>query len=537
MGRGLTTANLLEQLESIDGELRGRLHLAEPLAYRWLSGDSISFAEGAAWSRRVSTALRARYGIQPGDRVVVCTNNNADLLFLAFAVLRIGAVLVPLNFRLKRDELAYIIADCDARAVIVDPPVYARSFCGERLPGGGTWLAAGPAGDCPDGLESLDEATVEPPPRCVAVPVDPDAPAVVFYTSGTTGHPKGSMASSNNLLASARILAAITPLKADDFAIYALPFAHIMGFTVALMGICTNHLDGFWIGRFEAARVLAAMERHHATAFVGVPTMFAMLLEAHPERYDLSSMRIWTSGADAMNPEHVERLRDFGAFLRLGPLATRSAFIEGYGMVELGGTLSVKPMFPGLSFPDGCVGWPVPPWRVQIRGAEGEPLRRGSVGEVVVKGPGVTKGYLGDPDRTREAFTEDGWFRTGDLGRLDWLGRLHFAGRQKDVIKHGGFSVFAVEVEASLAHHPAVSEAVVFGLADPRKGEIPAALVTLREDASATAAELVDWAREHIAGYRYPRHIWVVEPTEIPRGPTGKPLKRVLRDTYRGEDT
>ena len=263
---------------------------------------------------------------------------------------------------------------------------------------------------------------------------------------------------------------------------------------------------------FDPEKVLKMIEKHRATLFLGVPAMYNIMLQFHPEKYDLSSMRYWLSGADAMPVEQIKQLESLGG-----------RFIEGYGLVETSPIISVNPYFARRA---GSVGIPVPGVKVRVMDEDGSFVKRGQVGEFVVRGPNVMKGYWGDEERTREAF-EYGWFHTGDIGYRDRLGYLHFVDREKDVVKVGGYSVFSREVEEEILQNPKVHEVALVGMPHPTKGEVPVAFVQLKEGETATEEELLDWCRENIAAYKAPRKVRIID--EMPLTMTLKVMKRELR--------
>jgi long-chain acyl-CoA synthetase len=264
-----------------------------------------------------------------------------------------------------------------------------------------------------------------------------------------------------------------------------------------------------------------------------VPAMYRMMLEAGAEERDLTSVRMWSSGADVMPVEIARKFQKMGATLTLpfvGKPVGLAAFIDGYGMVELGGGVAVRVFPPGVKLPGDGVVRPIRGHDLKVVDEKGVELPKGEVGELVVQGPGVMRGYHGKDDATSEALTPDGWLRTGDLARSRRFGFIEFAGRKKDVIKHGGYSVFAVEVETVLNEHPAVAESAVIGLQDERKGEIPAAVVRLDEGATLDPEELMAWAKERLSSYKVPQQVHVVD--ELPRTGTDKVKKTELHQLF-----
>ena len=353
--------------------------------------------------------------------------------------------------------------------------------------------------------------------------------AALFYTSGTTGKPKGAALTHKALVGQAAS-AALWPARLHrDEAVIALPVAHIMGFAV-LIGLGVAGIPTFLLPRFNPVKVLDAIESRRATMFVGVPAMYRMLDEAHAAERDLTSVRIWASGADAMPPELAERFKKMGATITVPLLGAvgQAAFAEGYGMVEVGGGVAAKlsPPFLGSGPFGEALGFALPGYEMRVVDDDDAEVPGGQVGELQVKGPGVLKAYWGDDDATAAVLTDDGWLRTGDLARKGPLGLLVFEGRSKHVIKHGGFSVYALEVEQALEQHPDVLEASVVGLPDERLGEVPVAAVRLADGTTLEQAKLAAWAEERLAEYKVPKRFVAVD--DLPRTGTSKVQKTEL---------
>lgn len=536
LDRRLTLANFCQRLADLRGEkTMSRLHV--PLRYQEFPLKTITYADTARFVEKVASGLR-EMGVQPGERVAVSTSNNADLPLTIMGVAAAGAMAVPLNYMLKAEEIRYIVGDCGAETVIVDRAVFRNNIRDrESVPGVKRWVMAGPREECEEGFLSLDEAMSAARPRPPA-DIDPDRPVAVFYTSGTTGFPKGAVMSSRNLLTAQKIAAAIIPVGPGMKGLFCLPAAHVMGFGCILMGFCVG-LEAYYMPHFHPREVLEAMERERINVFVGVPAMYAMMLAEGIDGYDLSSLKMLGSAADAMPLEHVEIFRERGTLFKIGPFRARAFFAEVYGMVELAGVATLKLAILGITYPPGCVGWPVWPVRVRIIDEHGKVLPPGEVGEVAVSGPGVTKGYWANPEATRELIS-DGWLRTGDMGKKDRWGRVYFVDRKKDVIKCGGYSVFSVEVENEVLAHPDVGDVAVVGIPHPTKGEVPLAVVTLKPGANTSEEELLSWCREHIAGYKCPRAVRIIPPEEMPYGATLKirklELRRRFSDLFGGEE-
>jgi acyl-CoA synthetase (AMP-forming)/AMP-acid ligase II len=305
----------------------------------------------------------------------------------------------------------------------------------------------------------------------------------------------------------------------------ALPIAHIMGFASGL-GFALAGIPVVALRRFDATAVLHLIEQRRAGIFVGVPAMYRMLIEAGAEGRDLRCVHLWLSGADVMPTDLAERFQRLGSAVEvpgIGPVG-QAAFVEGYGLAESAGAVAVKAHLPvpglGRWLTGDAVGVPLPGVRFRIRD-----------GELEVRAPGVTSGYWGDAEATTGALTDDGWLRTGDRAAVGPFGTVRFRGRAKDVVKVGGYSVYAVEVEAVLADHPAIAEAAVLGVLDERLGEVPVAAVRLEPGAGVVDVDaLLSEAAAGLAPYKRPRRLVVVD--DLPRTGTGKIQKDHLRPLF-----
>jgi acyl-CoA synthetase (AMP-forming)/AMP-acid ligase II len=476
-------------------ERLARVHGDGPLVEEHDTGLRLSYREAADLVGRWAAGLRRR--IAPGDRVVLALPNGYGVFLASQAAARAGGVAVPVNPKMQPAEIDHVVADSEASLVVRDV---------EELEGA-VGAAYGP-GD--------------------AVPADPDDVAALFYTSGTTGKPKGAELTHRALVGRSTGGALFPSGLRRDEVVSGMPVAHIAGFTMMVQAAAIG-VPIYVIPRFRPDVALDAIEQRRATVFVGVPAMYRMMEEAGAAERDLSSIRLWASGADVMPFPLARRFQKFGAAAQLPVLGRRgeAAFVDGYGMVELGGGAAVKVLPPGFELPvKGLVGIPLPGYKMKVVDDQGNAIARGEVGELAIKGPGVMRGYHGRPDATREAMTDDGWLRTGDLARRGRLGLIEFAGRKKDVIKHGGYSVFAAEVEDVLGEHPAVAESAVVGMPDERKGEIPVAAVRLRRGETVTEPELLSWADERLSEYKVPKRVAFVE--ELPRTGTDKVRKQDL---------
>jgi long-chain acyl-CoA synthetase len=528
--RSVTFGNFMDKLAQTYGD-KTCFIVDRPIDYTFMTGTRHSFEQWREYVDRMANVLVNDLGVKRGERVIVDMSNRMEIPFTCFAIMKVGAVAVPLNFMLTAKEIGYIAGDSGAKLMITDKPVFDFQMREQSaLPTIEKWAT----------MEKADEMSgdfIELKPLLEAAsatyPVqdkDPEELVGIFYTSGTTGFPKGAMMTSKSLLTAQRITAAVVPVFSQDVGLMALPLAHLFGFGLVLISM-SGGMTGMFVRSFDPARILKGIEDSGATVFVGVPAMYAMLLESGLDDYDLSKVRIWGSSADAMPDEIAKEFRRRGR-LKVGPLDFDSIFIDAYGMVELSSLTCMKMPLPGIEFPPKCVGFAMPPIRVRILDDGGNKVPTGEVGELCVKGPCVMKGYWAKPEETARQMV-DGWFRTGDMAYKDKIGRVYFADRKKDVVKSGGYSVFSVEVEQEILEHPAVCEVAVIGIPHPTKKEAPVAICVLEEGASATEEELHAWCRDNIARYKSPRAVIIIEAGDMPRTPTLKVLKRELREQYK----
>ncbi|MBK5092207.1 MAG: AMP-binding protein [Actinobacteria bacterium] len=510
----LDMANFWDEIAAVYGD-KTMGYLEEPLEYRCMPKDQLSYRDTLALVNRMGNTLRS-LGVGKGERVVIAMSNRMELLLLCYACFKIGAIAVPLNYMLKGSEIKYIAENCGARCLVTDREVFDPNIKEtDAIPGIETWVMAGPRSDCLPGFASLDEMMDQASEDLEPAHIHKHETVAIFYTSGTTGYPKGAMLTSHNLLTTQRITAAVLPITSKDQGVSALPNAHLMGFAVALLTFIMG-APAYFMKYFRPTKVLEAIQDRRLSVFVGVPAMYAILLSSGAEDYDLSSVKLWGSGADAMPVEHIKKFTSFGGIL-----------FEAYGQVETSPITSIKISTKYLTFKHGCVGVPVYPVRTQIWDEDGNKVKRGEAGELVVRGPNVTKGYWDDSGRNEEAF-RGGWFHTGDMARRGEYGLLYFVDRKKDMVKAGGYSVFSKEVEEEMRAHPKIDDVAVLGIPHPTKVEIVAAVCTPRKGEELTGEEVLLWCRENIAGYKAPRYVEVR--SEMPYGMTLKVLKRVLRE-------
>lgn len=521
--RGITVANLVDELLKRTGD-------------REISIENSGHYRLAELHAHVGTAdafLRQTVGLKPGQQVAVYRTNDRVCFRWLLAIIRAGGIAVPLNPQLTLAEVRRILSTSGTSILVTDKAVFERNIVDRRALNIATWIQAD---DETETLEGFLRAPIEA--RAASFPpveIDPAATVAIFHTSGTSGFPKGAALSSRALLGarSSTVLAGLF-LGSKDLALIALPWSHIMAVSIALYGLMAG-IRGCFLDRFDVQRALELVARHRATAFVGVPAMFARLVNSNPDPARLASVRVWLSASDHLPSEVREGLRQFGALLRLpGGRRIPPVLLNGYGMVELGG---LAMMGIDLSFAPGSgdLCFPVPPFRVRVAGEDGRPMPAGATGECQIRRRGLTPHYWKDSGNGDGLLTVDGWLRTGDLATRNRLGMIRLVGRMKDVIKSGGYSVYVRELEEAIGAHPAVARAAAFGLPHAEKGEIPVAAVELHDGSDATESSLVDWCRQNLAAYKSPRRIWILAANELPQNLSGKLMRQALRERFSGE--
>jgi long-chain acyl-CoA synthetase len=463
----------------------------------------ISYSQLQIAARQVASLL-ASAGVQPGDRVGLMLPNIPAFPIAFYGALAAGAVVVPMNPLLKSREVAYYLGDSAARMVFAWQPA-----AGEAAKGAAEAGALVVQVDDAD----LSRQRQDVRPAAQAAPAEDGDDAVILYTSGTTGQPKGAQLTHGGLATNAR-LTAETLLKSQpgDVMMGCLPLFHVFGLTCGLNATVTAGSTLTLLPRFSPDKALQIIGRDHVTIFEGVPTMYAAMLH-HPEADSAQTapLRLCVSGGAAMP---VEVLRGFEA--KFGCM-----ILEGYGLSETSPVASFN--HPDRPRKPGSIGTPIRGVEMKLITDAGEDAPPGEVGEIAIRGHNVMKGYWRKPDATAAAI-QDGWFRTGDLARVDDEGYYFIVDRKKDMIIRGGYNVYPREIEEVLHEHSAVAEVAVIGIPHPELGEEVAAAVALRPGAGATPDELRSFVRERVAAYKYPRHIWIV--AELPKGPTGKILRR-----------
>ncbi|HEX2542392.1 MAG TPA: malonyl-CoA synthase [Caldimonas sp.] len=463
--------------------------------------------------------LLASLELPADSRVAVQAEKSVESLLLYLAVLRAGYVYLPLNTAYKNDEIAYFLRDARPAVFVCAPKDFGwaskLAFAAET-----TYVFT--LGDDREGT-LLDRAshfpdTQEPARR------RPEDLAAILYTSGTTGRSKGAMLSHRNLLSNALTLKSYwgwrTPAEGGDVLIHALPIFHVHGLFVASHGALLAGARMLWLGRFDAARVVELLPR--ATVFMGVPTLYVRLLaEPGLTRHACRNMRLFISGSAPLLIDTFEQFRE----------RTGHTILERYGMSETA-MLTSNPYDPADGERrGGTVGFPLPGVELRITGEGGRPLPPGEAGAIEVRGPNVFSGYWQMPEKTKEEFTADGWFRTGDVGVVDEHGYLSIVGRSKDLIISGGYNVYPAEIENVLNELPGVAESAVVGVPHRDFGEAVVGIVVPRAGEALDAGALTQVLKARIASFKVPKAIFI-DP-ELPRNAMGKVQKNVLRDRHK----
>jgi long-chain acyl-CoA synthetase len=461
--------------------------------------------------------LRERFGVRPGDRVAIAMRNLPEFSVVYWATLAIGAIVVPLNSWGTPAELAAALTDCGAALVFADPERASRIAAADTRPQivsvGGTEPGAL---DFAPLLREFEATELE------SVRIGPDDPATIFYTSGTSGHPKGVLGTHFSVCSRVptaeflRARAGLGPLERPVF-LLGVPMFHVTGCHAVLLTALTSGGCVVLMHRWDPARAAELVDRFEVTHFTGVPVMVSQLVDEFDRRGGGASLRSLASGGSPT----PAKLRG-----RVEKVLPAAGFASGYGLTECAGMVAMIGAADLAERPDS-VGVPPPTFEIEIVDPERRVLPPGKPGEVRVRTPTGAAGYWEDPSATAAAFA-DGWFHTGDEGLLDDDGFLHIVGRLKDIVLRGGENISCAEVEGTLGAHPAVADVAVFGVPDPVLGEAVAAVVAVAPDAAVSVEELREFAAGRLASYKVPARIGIRR-DPLPIGATGKTLKKDLR--------
>jgi acyl-CoA synthetase (AMP-forming)/AMP-acid ligase II len=522
----LNFANFIDRLTKLYGA-RTSFLLDQPIDYPGFSGDTLSYIDVQRLVNRFAGAMRA-LGVQRGDRVGLITMNRIEMAFVNFGLARIGAIPVPMNFMLRPNEIEFVVQKAGIELLVVDEMVWDATIKEtSSVPNVKRWAIVGQR-PAPDGVTAVRDAMATTADHVDPVePANDDEVAMLFFTSGTTGFPKGSMMTHCAAMIGMRNMArmsALSPKIPRRLGLLVMPVAHAAGYATLMLNLGMG-TPSFFMSKFDTDAIFDAVEQLRPTLIAGTPAMYRMLLHAGARERDWSSIKVFGGGADAFDDELVRAVRELGA--RKGLLGRRKLpwFVRGYGMAEANSYVTQTPWW---ETGDNCMGWVLKPVKYRIVDEDGRDVASGQPGELLLKGPNITKGYWNDPEATKAAIDDQGWFHTGDLVRKGKWRMLYFTGRSNDVIKSGGYKISANEIDQHLTSHPDVEHAATVGIPHPLKGERPFAAVQLRPGASTSSDEILAWARERIAPYKCPRGIIVI--TDMPFTFSMKPKRRELRE-------
>jgi malonyl-CoA/methylmalonyl-CoA synthetase len=504
------SANLYAHIEHATPADRHTIFLEDDGGFLEDDGSAhFSWDDLHAATARYAAALTG-LGAVPGDRVAVQVEKSPQSLFLYLACLRAGLTYLPLNTAYRRGELGYFIADAEPAIVVCAPQ--SRDEIRD-LSGKGTLLTLDENGE-----GSLAEIAASKPPEFSTAAVGPDHLAAIIYTSGTTGRSKGAMVTHRNLVSNARTLVAYWKFNARDVLLHALPIFHVHGLFVANHCALLAGARMLWRRKFDAKAVLRDLPR--ATVLMGVPTFYTRLL-AEPGfgRAVCESVRLFVSGSA---PLLMDTFQQFEA--RVG-----QRILERYGMSEAG-MITSNPVDGERK--GGTVGLPLPGVSVRIADETDRALPPEATGSIQIRGDNVFLGYWRMPEKSREEFSADGWFRTGDMGQFDTQGYLSIVGRAKDLIITGGYNVYPKEIELLIDAMPGVLESAVIGVPHPDFGEAVTAVVVARADAQPSETQIIQHVKAQVANYKVPKRVILVP--DLPRNAMGKVQKNILRQRFGG---
>ncbi len=481
----------------------------------------ITYAQLWHSARQYAAVLRDN-GVGPGDKVALLLPNTPHFPLAYFGTLALGGVAVPVHALLKAEEIEYVLRDSGATVLVCAAPLLGEGAKGAELAGVPV-LSVMEEASSDSGIDRLDELASAATPVEEVVPREPDDTAVILYTSGTTGQPKGAEITHLNVTMNV-VASAMHSFDIDssDVVLGCLPLFHTFGQTCCMNTAFYTGASVVLLPRFDGAAALQLLVDEKCTIFMGVPTMYIGLLEAAKTSDLRPKLKSALSGGAALPLAVLEKFAEvFGTDV-----------LEGYGLTETSPVATFNQA--GMTPMPGTVGKAI--WGVEVEIAKAEVdesielLATGELGEIVVRGHNVFKGYLNKPDATAAAIV-DGWFRTGDLGTKDADGYVTIVDRKKDMVIRGGYNIYPREVEEALLRHPAVAQVAVIGLPDPQYGEEVCAVVIKEEGEDISAEDLSAWAKTKLAAYKYPRRVFFVD--SLPLGPSGKVLKRELVEQFR----
>jgi malonyl-CoA/methylmalonyl-CoA synthetase len=462
----------------------------------------------------IANLLRA-LSLPDGSRIAVQVEKSVEALMLYLATLRAGYVFLPLNTAYQSAEIQYFLGDATPAVVVCTGKNF--GWVGKIAFKAGARHVFTLNDDRTGSL--LERAAHHSDVHDVAVK-QPDDLAAILYTSGTTGRSKGAMLTHGNLLSNARVLKDYWGWRPGDVLIHALPIFHVHGLFVASHGALLNGSKMIWLGRFDPKLVIEKMAQ--ATVFMGVPTLYVrMLAEPGLGKEAARNMRLFISGSAPLLIETFNEWKE----------RTGHTILERYGMSETIMLTSNPYDVQQGERRGGTVGFPLPGVQLRVRGDDGQELAAGEIGNIQVRGPNVFKGYWKMPAKTREEFTEDGWFKTGDVGKIDERGYVTIVGRSKDLIISGGYNVYPAEIEGYINEMPGVAESALVGVPHPDFGEVGVAVVILKPGAGIDGEQIVARLKSQLANFKIPKRCFVVD--QLPRNTMGKVQKNLLREQHK----
>ncbi|MFC1645589.1 long-chain fatty acid--CoA ligase [Candidatus Omnitrophota bacterium] len=487
----------------------------------------ITFSDLHIFTDRLAQGLR-ELGVSKGDRVALLLGNSPHFIICYFAILKLGAIVVPINHMFKPEEMSYIISDSQAQTLItsftyLDTVIRIKEEqrCLKNI------LSTSKE---KEDIFSIYEWVYDSAKKFTPGNIEEGDIAAILYTSGTTGHPKGAMLSHGNLISNVLASKEAISVTKKDRTICILPLFHSFAATVCML--LPLYAGGAVVVMKSARpfkRTIRAIRRNRVTVFVGIPSLYNILKDIKlPKILDsfiirfLLPIRVCISGAAALPVPTWEKFQK----------RFRVPLIEGYGLTEASPVVSLNP-YSGIN-KGGSIGLPVKRVEVDIVNTKNESLNIGQVGEILVKGPNVMRGYFNKPEATQETI-RNGWLYTGDLGKKDEDGYIYIVGRKKDMVNVRGLNVYPREIEDLLYQHPKVKDVAVIGVADYHKGEVPKGFIVLRERVSATEREFILYLRARLANYKVPRYIEFRK--NLPKNTTGKILKRILIEEEHNQST
>jgi HIP---CoA ligase len=502
--------------------------------------DEEAIVDGATrltWAQLAASMTRAaraceQSGVRPGDRVAIWAPNSLEWVIVALGVYAAGGVLVPVNTRFKGGEAAHVLRTAGARLLLTVTDFLGADYIGMLAEEIGTApglreqleivVLSGPPGDATPWEGFLGRAGSSDAPLEAEQELTGDSTSDIIFTSGTTGRPKGAVLTHGASTRSYVTWSDVVGLRHGDRYLVVYPFFHCAGLKSAVLACILTGSTIVPCPVFEVTTVMELVAREKVTMLPGPPALYQSLLNADLSGYDRSTLRLAVTGAASVPVDLVRRMRDDLGF---------ASVVTGYGLTETTGTVSMCRHDDPIEVIANTSGRPIPGMEVRVVGRDGTDVKPGEPGEVWTRGYAIMKSYFDAPEATREALTEDGWLKTGDVGVLDEAGNLKITDRIKDMFIVGGFNAYPAEIENIMSRHPDIAQVCVVGVPDDRMGEAGYAYVVPRAEAAPTAAEIIAWCRDQMANFKVPRHVELVQ--RLPLNPSGKVLKFELRDRAR----